>query len=72
MKPIAYITGYLRGHLTIKTLDPSLVLPPKMALYSYEDVLNAVKAEREACAKFVEGWELELLAEEIRARGEVK
>ena len=50
IKPIAFITGYVRGYLTIKTLDPSLVLPPKMALYSYEDVLNAVKAEREACA----------------------
>lgn len=56
IQPIAFVTGYIRGYPTIKTLDPSLVLPPKMALYSYEDVLNAVQAERESCAKLVEDF----------------
>lgn len=79
IKPIAFVTGYMRGYPTIKTLDKSLVLPVRMALYSYEDVLNAVQAEREACAKLAEdfvetrkGWHTGDLMAAIRARGEVK
>ena len=31
--PVAYVTGYYRGHCVIQPTDPATVLPVGMALY---------------------------------------
>lgn len=37
MKPIAYVTGYYGGRLTIRPLDSSVALPVGLALYAHSD-----------------------------------
>jgi hypothetical protein len=33
-EPVAFVTGYFGGHLTITCFDPALVLPDGLALYT--------------------------------------
>ena len=33
MRPVAYITGFFKGHCVIQPIDPAVVLPVGMALY---------------------------------------
>ena len=56
IKPVAYVTGTLGGFSVVQPIDPSMVLPEKMALYSAPHWTGLTPQQLKAITEKVRTW----------------